>query len=279
MADNKEFWYAINQEITRAENAGDAETLATLVASELAFRRANGKIEGRKAFLEAAKPSGPRVLEAIDPLLVVDQRAVIRCTICMGEERFDNIRLFIQEGEQWKLLGWANVAQVEATLSTPERAYTTSQLPTLRPSMDPNQHRELLMRVYDQTCQTWRQLVEVRFKLLALVPSLSLAMLAYVLTTDPELKRHHVAVYVVFVVIGMIITFGLWIYDKRNSELYDELISRARKQEEELGLHTGAFLGRPNPKTKWIKHGYATTTVYFAAGIAWTVAGAVTLFG
>ena len=112
MADNKEFWYAINQEITRAENAGDSEALAALVASELAFRRANGKIEGRKAFLDAVKPSGPRVLEAIEPLLVVDQRAVIRCTICMGEERFDNIRLFIQEGEQWKLLGWANAKKV-----------------------------------------------------------------------------------------------------------------------------------------------------------------------
>ena len=35
---------------------------------------------------------------------------------------------------------------------------------------------------------------------------------------------------------------GLWIYDTRNNELYDELISRGRRIEAELGIHTGAYL-------------------------------------
>ena len=44
------------------------------------------------------------------------------------------------------------------------------------------------------------------------------------------------------VAIGAAMSGGLWIYDTRNNELYDELISRGRRIEAELGIHTGAYL-------------------------------------
>jgi hypothetical protein len=149
------------------------------------------------------------------------------------------------------------------------RTYRTSVLPTLRDGYDTKAHRDVMLAVYAQTCQTWRQLVDVRFKLLALVPGVSLASLAIVLATDGNSTRLPGLVRVLFALIGLASTAGLWIYDVRNSELYNELISRARKIEEELGLHTGAFLGRPEPKRSWIRHGMATGLIYGAAIAAW----------
>ena len=61
-----------------------------------------------------------------------------------------------------------------------DRAYKTTDLPTLRESTQTPAERELLLKLYEQTCTTWRMLVDVRFKLLALVPTLSLISLATV---------------------------------------------------------------------------------------------------
>ena len=49
------------------------------------------------------------------------------------------------------------------------RQYGTTKLPTLRDGYTVDTHRELLFKVYDQVCVTWRELVGVRFKLLAIV--------------------------------------------------------------------------------------------------------------
>lgn len=53
------------------------------------------------------------------------------------------------------------------------------------------------------------------------------------------------------IVFGFLITLVLYIYDGRNSEFYDDLISRGRRIEEELGIDTGQFRGRLKPP-KWL---------------------------
>ena len=65
---------------------------------------------------------------------------------------------------------------------------------------------------------------------------------------------------------------GLTIYDQRNSELYDDLISRGRKIEEELGFSTGQFLGRFDPKRNGINHSNGTRLVYGASLAGWLLA-------
>ena len=69
----------------------------------------------------------------------------------------------------------------------------------------------------------------------------------------------------------MLASIGLFIYDKRNSELHDDLISQGRKIEEELGIETGIFRGRLN-STGIIKHDVATNLVYFSTLMAWAAA-------
>ena len=69
----------------------------------------------------------------------------------------------------------------------------------------------------------------------------------------------------------MLASIGLFIYDKRNSELHDDLISQGRKIEEELGIETGIFRGRLN-STGIIKHDVATNLAYFSTFIAWVAA-------
>jgi hypothetical protein len=157
----------------------------------------------------------------------------------------------------------------------PERAgrmYATSPLPALRHGLDPKANRDVLVTLYNQVCQSWRQSVDVRFKLLALVPSVSLVALGVAFGGSAPLPGVASLPKVLLALLGLALVLGLWIYDTRNSELHDDLISRARRIEEELGVHTGAFRGRPTPRQRWIAHGTATGLIYGATLFAWLMA-------
>jgi hypothetical protein len=114
-------------------------------------------------------------------------------------------------------------------------------------------------------------LVDVRFKLLALVPTASLLSLAAVIGTAEPSKIFTPQVQLLFSVLGLIVTLGLLVYDRRNSELHDDLISRGRKIEDELGVDTCIFRGRKLAKGI-IKHDNATNLLYGAAIVAWIAA-------
>lgn len=66
--------------------------------------------------------------------------------------------------------------------SRDRRHYKATPLPTLREEVDVSQNRDLLLGLYDQVCSVWKELVGVRFKLLGLVPTVSLALLATILS-------------------------------------------------------------------------------------------------
>jgi hypothetical protein len=157
------------------------------------------------------------------------------------------------------------------------RMYTVSPLPTLRDGLDPKANKDVLMTLYGQACQSWRQHVDVRFKLLALVPSLSLVALAIVFGGGVPSSGVASLPKVLLALLGLALVAGLWIYDTRNSELHDDLISRARRIEEELGVHTGLFRGRLSPRRGWIAHGTATNLIYGATLLAWLVAALYSL--
>jgi hypothetical protein len=80
-------------------------------------------------------------------------------------------------------------------------------------------------------------LVDVRFKLLALVPTASLLSLATVIGNAEPSKFIVPQFRSLFPVLGLMATLGLLLYDLRNSELHDDLISRGRKIEDEFGRH------------------------------------------
>ena len=122
-----------------------------------------------------------------------------------------------------------------------DRAYKSSDKPTLQGNASPTVNQDLLLKLYEQTGITWRALVDVRFKLLALVPTASLVALASLLSSG-DLQKFF-GLRLLFSVLGLVTTLGLLVYDLRNSELHDDLISRGRKIEDELGVHTGVFRG------------------------------------
>jgi hypothetical protein len=89
---------------------------------------------------------------------------------------------------------------------------------------------------YEKTLQTYQMLADVRFKLLALVPLISGAAIAF-LTTDPV----HASSQIVLAggVFGLLITLGITIYDQRNTQIMNVSKSRARELEQRLHLPLG----------------------------------------
>jgi hypothetical protein len=101
----------VNKAINDAENAGDRNALASVLAPELAFMRADGKTvddAGRFLMKVARKPEpGVLTIESVD---IVGNRAVVRCIVTQGGRDYHNLRLFVRTDGNWKLLGWANEA-------------------------------------------------------------------------------------------------------------------------------------------------------------------------
>lgn len=129
---------------------------------------------------------------------------------------------------------------------------------------DDDGSREVLLAVYREVCATWRELVGVRFKLLGFVPTVSFLALGGILARQ-ELRT---ALGVSIAVFGMLATIALMTYDQRNSQLHDELISRGRRIEFELGINVGLFRGRPGSRGL-VKHDYAVLAIYLSSIAAW----------
>lgn len=101
----------INVMIATAESRGDADWLKAALAPEFAFRRADGRLVGAAAYVEAVRPSAERKT-MIESISLHGDRAVATMIVTMprdGEiKRYHNIRLFVRMNGDWKILGWAN---------------------------------------------------------------------------------------------------------------------------------------------------------------------------
>jgi hypothetical protein len=160
------------------------------------------------------------------------------------------------------------------------RHYLYSSLPVLvTESLDLTDQDKLtvLLATYTEVTASWRMLTDVRFKLLGLVPLASVVILGSLFKVDSTGASGLASLGgnpLVWLLagVGLIATIGLWVYDRRNSQLYDDLISRGRRIEAELGLDTGQFLGRKEPSRAWLNHTTATSLVYLGSIGAWLVA-------
>jgi hypothetical protein len=83
---------------------------------------------------------------------------------------------------------------------------------------------------YDQTTELIRTLTDVRFKLLAFVPTITGAAVALV-------GRGHSAAELLAVgSLGLVATSGIVIYELRNTQLHDYAMRRAKDLEQRLGI-------------------------------------------
>lgn len=155
--------------------------------------------------------------------------------------------------------------------SMKNRQYDSSSLPVFEDEPNLTIDKEILTTLYGQICTSWHVLIDIRFKLLGFVPAVSVVLLANLLSADGAAKGLSPAIKIMIAALGLVATLALLIYDLRNSELHDDLISRGRKIEELWGVHTGQFRGRLKSSNWLIKHDRATALIYGSALIGWTL--------
>jgi len=132
--------------------------------------------------------------------------------------------------------------------------------------------------VYSEVAAAWRQLTEVRFKLLALLPVLTGVGLFVLLSPSSDVAAAPRGVRAGAAAFGLAVTAALAIYERRNSELYDDLISRGKHLEHHLGATSGVFLGRLGGR--WpVRHDSALYLIYGATLLAWLLALVAVIFG
>jgi hypothetical protein len=123
----------------------------------------------------------------------------------------------------------------------------------------------------------FRQLADIRFKLLAFVPLLGGAA-NYVLSQSAlnptSANPPHFGLSLLGGVIGFLVTFGIVMYDQRNSQLYNSLFGRAKQLEGRLGITGGQFAGRPAASRRLLglflaKHDHALALIYASVLGSW----------
>jgi hypothetical protein len=156
--------------------------------------------------------------------------------------------------------------------SIENRHYDVSPLPIFREETSEPPEKEVLIALYGQICNSWHVLIDIRFKLLGIVPAVSVLLIMNLLSNDGVAKGLSQITKTGIMILGLIATLALFLYDIRNSELHDDLISRGRKIEDALGVHTGQFRGRLKSSNWFVKHDRATLLIYGAAFATWVFA-------
>jgi hypothetical protein len=142
---------------------------------------------------------------------------------------------------------------------------------------------------YEQINENFRFLADVRFKLLALVPTLGGAAVFVLTRAGLETgggqgsSTAELLTVIVVGLFGFIATLGITLYDQRNSELYNALIHRARHLEKEFGVPSapgglkkttvgGQFSERPGKQRRFIfkaGHDFGLALIYGPLLGAW----------
>lgn len=161
-------------------------------------------------------------------------------------------------------------------MDTRDRELKATELPTIDRGKLPGNadHHEILKILYGEMNSNYRNLADIRFKLFGLLPALSILAWVELYKNIPVDNFSSVILGIMVTTLGISITYGIWIYDNRNDELYNDLVGRGRKIEEEFGIHTGLFKGRLKPNKvdrfgKIINHGRSQYIIYSSVFIGW----------
>jgi hypothetical protein len=129
---------------------------------------------------------------------------------------------------------------------------------------------------YEQTSLQFRSLVDIRFKVLAATPTLAGLAFATVVSADKKISTG-------VGLLGALVTFGLILYELRNTQLYDAAMQRMRSLEGKLQFPRtrttaadsgGVHRERPGRDYKFlgilpIVHDWALGIVYGSSFGAW----------
>ena len=102
---------------------------------------------------------------------------------------------------------------------------------------------ENVRRLYEEVCKAVHQTDDFRARLLALLP-LSSGVGIFLLLQTSEGNEKHLTPIGIF---GAAISFGLGLYEARQTVLCSHLVRVGAKLEEEMGFRKGQFCARPHP--------------------------------
>ena len=92
---------------------------------------------------------------------------------------------------------------------------------------------------YDQTTQVLRLLTDIRFKLIAFVPTIAAFSVGLFGKPRPAVELLAIGL------LGMTATLGILLYELRNSQIYAAAAKRAEDLERQLGFGGGLYSDRP----------------------------------
>jgi hypothetical protein len=92
---------------------------------------------------------------------------------------------------------------------------------------------------YDRTTELAQSLLDTRFKLLALVPTIAGTAVGLIGAPRPAVELLGIGV------LGLVATVGILLYELRNSEILEALLHHAQALERVLGLQTGPNVHGP----------------------------------
>ena len=130
---------------------------------------------------------------------------------------------------------------------------------------------------YEQTTQYLRTLIDVRFRLLAFVPTVTGVAVAIIGRPRPAAELLGVGV------LGLLATLGIFVYELRNTQISGTLIRRAAELEHKLQLPSalgtqssgGLYTERPGVNIQLlgflpVSHGLGLGLVYSASIAGWS---------
>ena len=130
---------------------------------------------------------------------------------------------------------------------------------------------------YEQTTQYLRTLIDVRFRLLAFVPTVTGIAVAVIGQPRPAAELLGVGI------LGLLATLGIFVYELRNTQISGTLIRRAAELERQLQLPSslgtqhfgGLYTERPGVNMQLlgflpVSHGLGLALVYSAAIAGWS---------
>ncbi len=92
---------------------------------------------------------------------------------------------------------------------------------------------------YDRTTELVQSLLDTRFKLLALVPTIAGTAVGLISAPRPAVELLGIGV------LGLVATVGILLYELRNSEILEAMLRHAQVLERVLGLETGPNVRGP----------------------------------
>lgn len=155
-----------------------------------------------------------------------------------------------------------------------ERHYHPSELPIFETPINSEDQFNISKELYSQVHSNYRHLVDVRFKLLGFVPAISIIAWVQLLYNLNPSDISNAFIGIVIGLLALRVTYGIRTYDKRNDELYEDLINRGCKIEDEWNIHTGIFKGRIRGLERDsfknnINHHRGTSLVYSTVFLGW----------